>query len=99
MTGRVVDDLELIQVEIAEDMMAPIFLRTGERPVEALFELAPVNQTSQGIVCRFMRYPFDQLARLGHVAEYHDRAGRVSLVIPDRRRGALDGELLAVTTP
>ncbi|KFB72423.1 MAG: hypothetical protein AW09_002394 [Candidatus Accumulibacter phosphatis] len=98
MTGRVIDDLELIQVEITEGMMGAVLFGTGECTVQPFFELTPVNQPGEGVVRRFMSDLPGQLARLGDVAEHQHGAEYLSRGSTDRRGRILDRIFLPGST-
>ena len=48
--ARVVDDLELVEIEIHHRVMAALFARAGQRAVQPVLELAPVDEAGQRVV-------------------------------------------------
>src|SRR5215472_3173590 len=95
-TAGVVDDLELVDVEVAECVGRLARLGALQRPLEAALELAPVHEPGEQIVARVIGEPAVELARLAHIVEHQHPAGHVPRAIADRRGGALDIELVAI---
>src|SRR5579862_7293362 len=92
----VVDDLELVDVEVAERVGGLARLGALQRPLETALELTAVDESRQEIVARVVGEAPVELARLADVVEHEDAAGDVPLAVADRRRGALDIERVAV---
>ncbi len=92
----VVDDLELVEIHVAQRVLR--FARTPhlQRPLQAGLELAPVHQARQHVVAGVVGQAAVQLARLADVVEYQHAADDLAHVVADRRRGTLDVELVAV---
>src|SRR6516225_5534109 len=92
----VVDDLELVDVEVAERVGRLACLGALERALEAALELAPVHEPGEQVVARVVGEAAIELARLTHIVEHQHPARDVARAIADRGRGALDVELVAI---
>ena len=92
----VVDHLELVEVEIEEGVLAPVLGGGVEAVLEALLELAAVDQAGERVVAGEIDHLALHAAELGDVLEHQDAAGGAPLAVLDRRDGVADGELPAV---
>jgi len=95
-TAGVVDDLELVDVEIAQRVGGLARLGALQRPLHAALELAPVHQPGEQVVARVVREAAVELARLAHVVEHQHAPGHVAGTVADRRGRALDVQLVAI---
>ncbi|EXI68836.1 MAG: hypothetical protein AW08_00658 [Candidatus Accumulibacter adjunctus] len=59
-------------------------------PLEPPFELLPVDQAGEGVVCGVVLHPARQLTVLGHVVEDQHRAEHLAVAAADRRRRVVD---------
>src|SRR5690606_7521261 len=95
--ARVVDDLELVEIDVQDRVRRLPRFRALQRPLETALELAPIHELREDVVARRIRQPPVQLARLADVVKHEHAARDVAERIADRRGGALDVELVAVT--
>ncbi len=96
MTAGVVDHLELVEIEVAQGVGRLARLGALQRPFQARLEFRPVDKAGEDVVTGVVGEPAVQFARLADIVEHEDRAGHVAAVVPDRCRGALDVDLVAV---
>ena len=75
MAAGVVDDLELVEVEIHHRVMPALLARAGERAVQAMLELAPVDESGQRIVAGLVGQLGGELALAAHVVQHQHDAG------------------------
>ena len=73
MTERVVDDLELVEIEAMERKQAAVALRRAEQMVELLLEHGAVGKPGEHVVERELG---DPLLALGDLADHLVEAGR-----------------------
>src|SRR5689334_7893132 len=71
----VVDDLELIDIEIAQGVGGLACLRALERALQSALELAPIHQPSEQVMAGVIGQTAIQFARLTNVME-HQHATR-----------------------
>src|SRR3569832_1873233 len=89
--GRVVDDLEAVEVVETGRVLPAVFLAAREGLVETLFEFAPIDEAGQGVVLRVIGHLLGRAPLLRDVAEDDDDAERF-VAAPAYRRGMpLDG--------
>ncbi len=69
MPGGVVDDLELVEIQVTQDVGEAALLRALQRPFQAVFEFAAVDQPGQAVVHGVMGNLQGQAPLLGHVME------------------------------
>src|SRR6185312_2328044 len=96
MPAGVVDDLELIDVEIAKGVRGLARFRALQRSLEPALELAAVDEPCEEVVARMIGEAAIQLTGLGDVVEDQDAARHPARAIANRSCGALDIELIAV---
>ena len=94
----IVDDLELIEVEVENRVRRFARLGALQRALETLLELAAVDELGQHVVAGRIAQAPVQLARLADVVKHEHAARDAAERIADRRRRALDVELVAVAT-
>ncbi len=94
----IVDDLELVDIEITQRVGGFPGFRTLQCPLDTAFKLTPVHEAREKIVTRVVGKTTVELARLAHVMEYQHAAGDVAGAIANRRRRALNIQLIAVAT-
>ena len=70
MARRVVDELELIEIEIEHRVMPAVLARAREREVQPTLELAPVDEPGQRVVARLIGEPRRVVALVAHVAQH-----------------------------
>ena len=92
----VVDDLELVEVEVAQRVGRLARLGAAQRPLEPLLELAAVDEAGQHVVARVVGELAVQLAALADVVEHQHAARHRARAVADRRGRALDVHLVAV---
>src|SRR5580658_3622167 len=95
-TAAVVDDLELVDVEVAQRVGGFARLGALQRALQAALEFAAVDQPGQQVVAGVVGEPAVELARFADVVEHQHAAGHVAGTVADRRGGALDVQLVAV---
>src|SRR5690348_14652531 len=95
MPAGVIDDLELVDVEIAERIGSFPRLRTLQRPLQTTFELPPVDAPGEQIVTGMIGEPPLELARLADVVAYQYSTCDMSGPIADGGGSAFVVELVA----
>jgi len=95
-TAGVVDDLELIEVQVADRVAGAGRLCGIERPLQAHLELAPVDQAGERVVARLVRELPRQLVRFGDVGQRAFVIEDVSLLVAHRARVFQHHDLAAV---
>ena len=96
MSARVVHDLEAIEVEIAQHVLAIAAMSALDRLFEAPLEFAAVDEAGERIVRRLIRHLPREAAQLRHVVQQDDRARHFLVGVANRRRGQLDRTLAAI---
>ena len=94
MAARVVDNLELVEVDVQQCVGALASLRSRHCDMQAVVEFAPVDEAGERIVACLVGERALQAPFFGHVVEYDDRTDDLALPVADRRGGFLDGDLL-----
>src|SRR5690606_18621633 len=97
-SAGIVDDLELVDVQVAERVGGFTRLGALQRPLEAALELATVDQASEQIVTGVVGEAPVELAGLADVVEHEHAARNVPRPVSNRSRGTLDVELVTVAT-
>ena len=91
-TAGVVDHLELVEVDVAERVLDVALAGAPDQPVQALLELAAVDQTGEGVVGGLVLELRGQPLLVGHVprraAVAAERAARVEARAPAGTYGA-----------
>ena len=95
----IVDDLELIEIEVAHRVARAGRLRRIERALQADLELAAVDQAGERVVARFVRELPRQLVRLGDVGERALVVEDASVLVAHRARVLQHHDLAAVLAP
>ena len=91
--ARVVDELEPVEVEVADDVADAFAARRVERGLEPPLELRAVDEARQRVVARLVGHLARQSAQLADVVEDHDAPGDLAVRPANRRRRELRGEL------
>src|SRR6185437_1831703 len=94
--ARVVDDLELVDVEVAESVGSLARLGALQSALEAALEFAAVDEPGEEVMARMIGQAAVELARLRDIGENQHTAGDPARAVADGGRGALDVELVAV---
>src|SRR5579862_9211755 len=89
MTTRVVDYLELIQIDVQQRIRALPTLRAEHCGVKAIVELAAIDEACQGIMAGLIGQSALEPPLLGDVMEYDDGADHTALPIADRTAAGL----------
>ena len=74
MTQRIVDLLELIEIDKQQRRQSLGIVRNRQQPLDFVAEIEPVGQRRQLVVARQMADPGFGGAPLGDVFQQHDRA-------------------------
>ena len=98
-TARVVDDLELIEIEITHRVTRAGGLGRVERALQADLELATVDQAGERVVARFIRKLPRQLVRFGDVGERALVIEDAPVLVAHRARILQHHDLAAVLAP
>ena len=88
----------MIQIEIAQHVLALPAPAALDRLLEAPLELAPVDQSAERIVRRLVRHLARDAAHLGHIVQQHHSARQLARTVADRGSRQLDRALAAVGT-
>ena len=91
--ARVVDELEAVEIEIADDVADAFAARRVERRLEPPLELGTIDETRQRVVARLIRHLAREPAQLADVVEDHDAARDLAVRAANRRRRELRREL------
>ena len=91
--ARVVDELESVEIEVADDVADAFAARGVERRLEPPLELRAVDEARQRVVARLIRHLARETAQLADVVEDHDAAGDLAVRAANRRRRELRREL------
>jgi hypothetical protein len=67
---RIVDQLELVQIDIHQSIFRRAFMGGNQRQLQSTLEFVPVDETCQGIVCRTVCHFATQATLLRDVAKY-----------------------------
>ena len=94
-SAAVVDDLEAIEVEVAQHVARFVGVRQLERFFQPALELAPIDQAGERVVARLVRHLARDAAQLAYVAHDDDGADQLALLRAQRRDRQLDRALLA----
>ena len=92
----VVDDLELIEIDVAQRERSLARPRALDRALQPRLELAPIHQPGQDVVARVVRELAIQLAALADVVEHQHAAEHIAGAVANGRGAALDVQLVAV---
>jgi hypothetical protein len=95
-TAGVIDDLELIDVQIAQGVGGLAGLGALERALDAILEFAPVHQAREQIVAGVIAQAPIELARFTDIVEHQHPAPDLAVAGADRRGGTLDVQLVAI---
>ena len=91
--ARVVDELEPIEIEVADDVADAFAARGVERRLEPPLELGAIDEARQRVVARLVRHLAREAAQLADVVEDHDATGDLTVRAANRRRRELRREL------
>ncbi len=91
--ARVVDELEPVEIEVADHVTDAFAARGVERRLEPPLELRAVDEARQRIVARLVRHLAREAAQLADVVEDHDAAGDLTVGPANRRCRELGREL------
>ena len=94
MPAGVVDDLEAIEIEVAQHVYGVAAPRGFRGLRQAPLEFAPVHETGERIMCRLVGHLAVQPTQLRDVMQQYNGAGKLAVIIAQRRCGELDGALL-----
>jgi hypothetical protein len=103
MAAGIIDDLKLIEIQIAQDMLTLLPFCTLKSLYQTFFKRMTVDQTGEGIMCRLVRYLSGHIDHVCHVAAYQDGANNGTITrrlpcvaIAHWRGGEGNGTLLAI---
>src|SRR5690606_28002269 len=91
---RVVDDLELVEVEVQERVAQPFLVGAVEGRDEPVLELATIDEAGQRVVRSLVGKLPEQARLAADVVEHHHRADDVADTVADRGGGILDRHLV-----
>ena len=95
--GRIVHDLELIQVQITENVLAVLGLGVVDDTFEPSFELTSVHEAGERIVCGEVDHASRHAARVRDIAKNDDQTEDISPGQPDRGDRVFDGVLVSLS--
>src|SRR5690606_14040778 len=93
--AAVVDDLEAIEIQVAQHVVRAVRVRHLERLLEAALEFAPVHQAGESVMARLVRHLAGDAAQLTDIAHDDDSAHDFALLALQRGDGELDRALIA----
>src|SRR5690606_6799102 len=96
MAAGVVDDLELIEIEIAQDAWISLVTARLQQQFETALEFGAVNQAGQGIMSSLIGQLAGEFPGCGHIPKREYRANQLTLRVPDRRGGVEHGKTLPI---
>src|SRR5580658_1563051 len=94
--ARIVDDLEPVQVEVAQHVLPVAAMPTLVGLFQEPLELAAIDETSERIVGRLVGHLAREPAQLRHIVQEHDRADDLLPLVAHGCRRKLDRALGAV---
>ncbi len=97
MARGVVDDLELIQIQVAQGVLRTVALAAFQSSFQSFVKLAPVAQSGQWIVTRLVSDLANHAARFGHVIEHQHHTQNFSVTVANGGGGILNRVLLTGT--
>jgi hypothetical protein len=80
-TAGVVDDLEAVEVEVAQHVRRLAAARDFRGLGHSALEFAPVHETRERVVRRLIRHLTVLAAQLGDVVHENDRANEIAVVV------------------
>ena len=95
-TAGVVDELEAIEVEITQHVLAIAAVAALDRLRQAPLELAAIDETGERVVRRLVRHLAGEAAHFGDVMQQHHCTEQLLGAVADGRSRQLDGALAAV---
>ena len=96
MAAGVVDELELVEVDVQQRVMACIFVRLRQHALQPDLELGAVDQAGHRVVGGAVAHFAGQPPLLAHVVEHQHRAEHVAALVSNRRGRVFDAVFAAV---
>ena len=89
MSAGIVDNLELIQIQITQGVLAAIGVRSAQGPLQIALELGPIDQTRETVVGRLIGELLGQIVGLRNIGLDPHVVGQMSRVVENRRHAQL----------